>query len=195
MRIIALCSIAALLVAGCSTQAAPQAAVSPSTAASASSPESAQWLFALQSKSGSFTGSGDNRKLLLNDVDQQLVAFTDHPHRQVRTLTASQLVTSWNSAFGTDPPNAAITLDNAPTAADAVVVELGAPTKVGERSLAFPARVIPAGGTPIADEIGQKIDSAIPEHFAGNSLFIDSGVLDFMILPPFPDDDTEVPAS
>ena len=133
-------------------------------------------LFTQSATSGSLKSSGGNRMTLtLRGVAPQVVWFQDRPDRRAGQMSATGFVSRWRSfGFGSDAPNAALTLLDAPNNADTVVVEL----------LRRP-RYNPARGTMtyvvrgLSDTSGKlagfedDADAAAPARFGAASLFID----------------------
>lgn len=114
------------------------------------------WLITLTAESGTLApasggeddagkATNDRYVLQLSDVDDQIVAFTDRPDRQVVVGKTDRFVEEWKTIFADDPPNAVL-IQHDPKDPDnqySVVVELLQPvvnTKTG--SLEFPATIL-----------------------------------------------------
>jgi hypothetical protein len=122
----------------------------------------------------SAAGANDRFTLTLRDTARQVIWFSDRPERHYGHLAVERFVRAWKSfGFGSDPPNAALTLLRADDEEDTLIVELGAPRyDAAQNALSFPARVLPHANGRLADfEAGN--DGHVPERFADASLFID----------------------
>lgn len=171
-RLLVAVGVAALLgigAAGCGDDDAPQRSESVG-----------HDLFVQTASSGSLTpGRGEGRsELVLNGVSPRTTYFTDRPQRRAGLVPVGVLVRKWSEAFGGDPPEAAIQLDDAPKSSDTVVVELlRAPTyRSAARTLAYPVRVVSPDNQRL-DPVAARADRRLPTRFSDASLFIDAGGL------------------
>jgi hypothetical protein len=167
---IALGSIAiamSLVAAGCG---------SGGTDAGKSKPKEVGLLFVQAAPHGTFVADGgkDQFTLVLRDTAKQVIWFSDRPERHYGHLAVERFVAAWNSfGFGSDPPNAALTLVRGDDEEDTVIVKLGAPRyDASQHTLSFPARRIPHANGRLSDFEGDN-DRSVPERFADASLFID----------------------
>lgn len=113
-----------------------------------------QFLFVMNSKSGSFK---DNT-LTLKGIPI-VTYFSDRPDRIAGDVSLSEFVDSWArgpDSFKVDPPNAALSFSGR-TLVQTIIVEISNPT-VKNNSISFKAR---------------SLKGDIPEEFGPSSLFID----------------------
>jgi hypothetical protein len=122
----------------------------------------------------SVAGTKDDFTLTLRDSAKQVVWFSDRPERHYGHLAVGRFVAAWKQfGFGSDPPNAALTLLQADDKEDTVIVKLGAPRyDAATRSVSFPAHRISHAGGRLSDFEADN-DGSVPESFADVSLFID----------------------
>lgn len=103
-----------------------------------------QWLFAQSAGSASLEVADDGSvRLVLRDVDPHTLAFTDRPARQASTSTVERLVAEWDTAFGADPPNAAVVDHGDPSGLLAMTL---ADPKLTGSTLSFAATPIDGSG-------------------------------------------------
>lgn len=77
------------------------------------------WLFSLQSKL-----TMDEGKIVLHDVEEPVIMFSDRPDRLVHKISAEQLIGIVSRMDATDPPNAVVSGFNANGESFETVVEL-----------------------------------------------------------------------
>jgi hypothetical protein len=103
--------------------------------------------------------------LELNDVSDKTILFSDRPGRFVTTLPTSDFVGDWTTgpnSFQSDPPNAALVLDE-PTAQDVTIVELFNPLYNGDnKTLQYDV-----------NPIGNITSTDLPSEFQQSTLVID----------------------
>jgi len=114
-------------------------------------------------------------ELVLRRPASAVTVFSDRPQRVVREQRLRSFVKGWNGlGFGSDPPNAALSVAGAPAARDVLVLELSRPRLgAGGRTLRFRAR--PLGGRPNGSlrRFAGKADRATERRFGSASLFVD----------------------
>jgi hypothetical protein len=102
------------------------------------------------------------------------VWFDDRPERETGQIPVGRFVRRW-AGFGFEevPPNAALTLLDAPDHQDTVVLELGNPRYSPKtRTVRYPARILDEA-TGNLSHLEPKRDRGVPRHFRAGSLFID----------------------
>jgi hypothetical protein len=93
-----------------------------------------QWVVTLDGDAGS---AGDGEIVLAVGESDTVTLFTDRPERQVGRLSAGELVEAWPTAFGDDPPNAALVASVDGTD-EVAIVEVSNPVwRDGQLVLAF----------------------------------------------------------
>jgi hypothetical protein len=123
-------------------------------------------------------GAGpDRRTLVLEDVSGQVVWFTDRPARQSGHLPLSGFVSEWPGfGFTEDPPNAALSVLDAPSSKDTVILTLGQPRYRAKRNrLRYPAR-LEDEATGNLSHLESSRDRRVPRNFAEASLFVDDAL-------------------
>ena len=98
--------VGAMMVGG--TAYADSAATVSQPADSTQAKSQAQYLFVLSAKSGDIAQSGQGYTLTLNNVDPQILWFTDRPNRKAGFVPLSTFLASWSKGFAGSPPNAAL---------------------------------------------------------------------------------------
>jgi hypothetical protein len=134
-------------------------------------------LFVQAAPHGTFVavpGAEDRYTLTLRDSASQVMWFSDRPSRHYGHVTIERFIGDWMKfGFGSDPPNAALTLLRHEDTEDTVIIELGTPRYDAERhTLQFPARRILHANGRLAD-FEDDNDGTVPERFEDVSLFID----------------------
>lgn len=97
--------------------------------------------------------------LTLEDADNNLIIFSDRPHRVAATMLSSQLIDIWGEgqdSFASDPPNAALVgeQDGKPVS---LIVELSDP-KMSEDSFTYGYKIIEGEKVPAIDRAYLVID-------------------------------------
>ena len=114
-------------------------------------------------------------ELVLRRLASAVTVFSDRPQRVVREQRLRSFVKGWNGlGFGSDPPNAALSVAGAPAARDVLVLELSRPRiGAGGRTLRFRAR--PLAGAPDGSlrRFAGRADRARVRRFGSASLFVD----------------------
>jgi hypothetical protein len=77
------------------------------TAHTTSEPEP-EWLTVMNAETGQFQPAGNTYTLTLEEVDAQMLAFTDRPEREAQTWDTAAFLDAWANEFGGDPPNAVV---------------------------------------------------------------------------------------
>ncbi|MEX2253796.1 MAG: hypothetical protein WD649_06550 [Thermoleophilaceae bacterium] len=135
-------------------------------------------LFVLSAEEGGFRpagGSSDRADLTLEQASGKVVAFTDRPQRRVSSLSIRDLVRLWPKlGFATDPPNAALEVEDGPATRNVIVVEISKPHLRPDGAISFRARMLPGTQAPAGLEtLGARADKRLPARFGGATLFID----------------------
>ena len=165
VRVLAV-SIAALLFAGCSSEAKTDATTKES------------WLFSLQSVG---TTSFDQSSGVLSMPIDEVVGFTDRPNREARDITSTAFVSMWadkgGDSFSADPPNASLTYwdsDGTDAVAHTVIVEITGNVSNARNVLSMTLQILSPSG------------AVLPTKLYRASLFIDDFDDDFNMAPPLP---------
>ena len=165
VRVLAV-SIAALLFAGCSSEAKTDATIKES------------WLFSLQSVG---TTSFDQSSGVLSMPIDDVVGFTDRPNREARDITSTAFVSMWadkgGDSFSADPPNASLTYwdsDGTDAVAHTVIVEITGNVSNARNVLSMTLQILSPSG------------AVLPTKLYRASLFIDVFDDDMNMAPPSP---------
>ena len=170
VRVLAV-SIAALLFAGCSSEAKTDATIKES------------WLFSLQSAG---TTSFDQSSGVLSMPIDDVVGFTDRPNREARDITSTAFVSMWadkgGDSFSADPPNASLTYwdsDGTNAVAHTVIVEITGNVSNAGNVLSMTLQILSPSG------------AVLPTKLYRASLFIDDfddddDDMNMNMAPPFP---------
>jgi hypothetical protein len=114
-------------------------------------------------------------ELVLRRPASAVTVFSDRPQRVVREQRLRSFVKGWNGlGFGADPPNAALSIAEAPSARDVLLFELSRPRLgAGGRTLHLRAR--PLAGRPDGSlrRFAGRADRAGVRRFGRASLFVD----------------------
>ena len=128
---------------------------------------------------GGFTGSGQDVTLTLHPVSAVTTAFSDRPERDSGSITTAEFASSFDQAFGEDPPNA--TISSLERGRGEFTVELSDPRyDEATRTLIYAARPIGADGSDLPGRIGPVsvfIDSDICLTYVNNSSDEPGGVI------------------
>lgn len=159
--------LATVLVLAMTLTAVGSAALSAETGEEPADAE-ASVLFVLEAGAATADGS----RLVLEDVDTDMLEFADRPVREARRIETVDFIADWDATFEGIPPNAAVSWETGDGRADAVV-EISEPVLDGERVVfaitpieVVPDRMeglIPSGSTVLPeslDEVDLFIDSA-----------------------------------
>ncbi len=113
-------------------------------------------------------------ELTLNDVNAQVVWFSDRPARQSGHIPIAEFVESWKGyGFVEDPPNAALSVLGADDSQDTVVVELGSPDfDEQDNTVRFSVEVLD-DATGNLSHLASDVDPSVEASFGPASLFID----------------------
>lgn len=176
-RLLVLTAVLVLTAAACSgstdtTDEAGSADTSPPDTAATADPAAAtgpQWLFVLDATGGTSSTDGDTTTLTLTGVEDDVVAFTDRPDREVSTETPGEFVERWDErGFADVAPNAALDLGND----DIVVVEITDPTWDADTSTLTVAATVLDPDTTASGHTATTGD--LPASFGAVSLFVDA---------------------
>jgi len=138
---------------------------STADASASADPTKPSWLFSQTAGSGSVAPNGDGTfTLTLNEVDPNVVAFTDRPDRQSVMGRVENLVRFWPQLFKESAPNGVLVAHNAADATDSAVLELMDPAIKGS-TLTFKVRVLENEGGPASGDARYDFEKV--------SLFID----------------------
>lgn len=119
---------------------------------------------------------GDDYRLVLTDVSSRVTSFSDRPARVAASLAVEDFVKKWDDGapFATDPPNAALVIDDAAESRDTFVVELtSAEYDADADRLEYAATLIDEASGRLGSFDAQA-DERPPAKFGRASLFIDS---------------------
>lgn len=155
------------------------AAADEATPSNELTPSTVELLFVQTARDGTLRpvkGEQDVYTLTLRGVASRVTSFTDRPLRATSPISVEEFLQNWDGgSFETDPPNAALVVDDAPRSRDTFVVELTAPDYDAKRD------VLRYTATLIRDEpdgrlvgFSEHVDEGPPTKFGGSSLFIDS---------------------
>ena len=98
----------------------------------------------------------------LNDVSDKTILFSDRPDRFVTSLPTSNFVGNWTTgpdSFQSDPPNAALVLDE-PSEQDVTIIELFSPL-YDEDNKTLQYDVIPIGNRSSIDALSEFQQSTL----------------------------------
>lgn len=125
-----------------------------------------QLLFVQHASSGSLAQDGDAYRLTLNDVAESTVRFADRPYRYLDSVSTGSFVESWSfgdDSFADDPPNAALTINEAGGQKTIVVELLNPAYDEGTKTLTY-----------YVVEIGENISQSGISEFGQATLVIDN---------------------
>lgn len=106
--------------------------------------------------------------LELNDVSDKTILFSDRPDRFVTSLPTSNFVGNWTTgpdSFQSDPPNAALVLDE-PSEQDVTIIELYSPL-YDEDNKTLQYDVIPIGNRSSIDALSEFQQSTLVIDVSG----------------------------
>jgi len=148
-------------------------ALLPATASAA--PTSSGTLYVQQAANASLARAGGAWKLVLDRPDAHVIAFADRPARTGTAMRLGSFVRGWDAAFGGDPPNAALQVEDAPPSRDIALLELSAPqlSRNGKR-LTYRVRPLTATSATLGG-LAQRADRGIKGRLGRVTLFIDDG--------------------
>lgn len=87
-----------------------------------------KWLFVVHSRSSEITA----KTLVMRDIDEYAIAFTERPVREKSALPVIQLINEWPILFSTSSPNATIAFYDRNKKYHEVIVVLNDPVLVGD---------------------------------------------------------------
>jgi hypothetical protein len=146
------------------------------TAGAACAAPSGGTLFVQQAKGGSLIKRGGGWQLVLREPASRTTTFSDRPARVGGSLSLAKLVSSWHADFGTDAPNAALEITDAPQARDVALLELSSPHYDASRGLlTFRARPLRTNSDPALATLAHRADRGVHGGFGRASLSIDNG--------------------
>jgi hypothetical protein len=114
-------------------------------------------------------------ELVLRRPASAVTVFSDRPQRVVREQRLRSFVKAWNGlGFGADPPNAALSIAEAPSARDVLLFELSRP-RLGAGGRMLHLRARPLAGRPDGSlrRFAGRADRARVRRFGRASLFVD----------------------
>jgi hypothetical protein len=116
-------------------------------------------------------GQNDVFTLTLDQPSPDVTVFTDRPVRSASTQPVQNFVDQWDGrGFNTDPPNAALVLDQEPDSADTAIFELTHPTyDKTSGAVSYTARHVNGATSSLPGD--DHIDP--PPSFSDAHLFID----------------------
>jgi hypothetical protein len=127
----------------------------------------------LQQASGG-TLKGDT--LTLRGVAPRTTTFADRPQRTGGDEATRSFVSGFGRAFGSDAPNAALEVTDAPASRDVALLELRAPRyDAAKRTLTYTVRQLRSTGAANLAGLAKRNDGAKVTHFGRATLFIDDG--------------------
>lgn len=132
-------------------------------------------LFVQDISSGSITETSPGRyRLSLKQPRRFITTFTDRPARLTSRETLKSFLSSWKErGFISDPPNAALAIDDAPESADLFLLTISSPKLSSDGSrLDFDATPL-SGDAPALARFAEGRDTTSARQFGAASLFID----------------------
>lgn len=146
-------------------------------AADEAAPSTVEQLFVQTARDGTLRpvkGEQETYTLTLRGVAKRVTSFTDRPLRAASMLGVEEFIKYWDGGtFESDPPNAALVIDDAPEGRDTFVVELSDPATKGD-TLTYRATLIRDEPTGRLTGFADQVDAKPPKKFGPASLFIDS---------------------
>lgn len=163
---LAIAMAASILLPAAPAVGADDASPEPSTGPNPVAGE-IDWLFVQNSESGTLEAVDDGSyQLVLLAVDEDTIAFSDTPYRQVDSMATSDVVDVINAA--TDKPNAALQVTS-PSPVTVVLSLIEGTYDSDSQTLTYAAELLADGS--LGDLVG---DGDLPEgSFAAPALFID----------------------
>ncbi len=135
----------------------------------------AGWLFTYAADSASFTDVGEGSyRVSFAGGDEQFLAFTDRPDRDVMAVELESMLGVWPSLFASSVPNAVLIEQSAEGERDSVVVEV-LDVSVVDSQLVMDVQVL--AETPADRGLSMAGDAweAIPESVGAIRMLIDGG--------------------
>lgn len=113
-------------------------------ASTSSFAEKKAWLAVLSASDGVITESSKNEySLILHNMDDDTILFTDRPDRETKLMSSRQFITGFDKMFSGSPPNAALIHNKKEEASKGtggnkpVIVTLNRVELVGEDTIKF----------------------------------------------------------
>lgn len=154
--------VAAIAVTGCTKEEPSAGSTRDVSDATVEDNKGAGLLYVQRAASGSTSANSDgSNTITFDDVDTDTTWFQDRPGRRAGRIPTAQLVSSWASIFGDDPPNAAIELVGADGSQSTHVVELHDPSLDDSGALTY------------SFDLADGDHAKLPESFRSASIFID----------------------
>jgi exo-beta-1,3-glucanase (GH17 family) len=142
-----------------------------------SSSTGAGFLFVQEAEGGTLTpGADDSYTLALEGVGTVTVMFTGRPMRQATIMSTAQFISQWDEMFADDPPNAALTFQDAGGGGiNTAVFNISRPVYDEENGILayFAYDLLLGDGAAVETAQGEGL-AELPGTFGPASLFIDS---------------------
>jgi len=141
---------------------------------------STSWLFAGAAEAGTLTPKSDGTfTLTLTGIDDDVLAFTDRPQRDVAVLDPQVLPEYWEQWFADSNPNAVLVEHEPGGDSDSTVMVLANPTLTGakpDRTLTFDAELVSEAIPESVQRLAGKVKDVPPSDFDRVSVFIDGAI-------------------
>jgi len=156
-------------------------------------------LFVQMATSGTFVATDNGYSLTLDEVNPQIIYFSDRPDRITDHMTVEDFVNMWNmgdDSFESNPPNAAVTVLGAEESEDTIIVKLTNPVFDSEiMTLQYTAQILEDTSDGLS-YFAEHVDGTLPESFGDVALFIDptKGIFLLVVndgIPDLHDDDED----
>ena len=156
-------------------------------------------LFVQTATSGTFVATDNGYSLTLDEVNPQIIYFSDRPDRITDHMTVEDFVNMWNigdDSFESNPPNAAVTVLGAEESEDTIIVKLTNPVFDSEiMTLQYTAQILEDTSDGLS-YFAEHVDGTLPESFGDVALFIDptKGIFLLVVndgIPDLHDDDED----
>ena len=140
-------------------------------------PSTTRWLFVQTASSGSLEpikGEKDAYQLTLKGVSEQVIAFTDRPARDARTVSINDYVKNWSTgpnSFQKSPPNAALEIETQKGLVTIFTID-NPKYDMAANTLTYKAKRIESNPTLPSQTAGQEL----PKTFLKPVLFIDDSI-------------------
>ena len=138
------------------------------------------WLFAGAAKGGTLTPNSDGTfTLTLTGIDDDVLAFTDRPQRDVAVLDPEALPQYWDQWFADSNPNAVLVEHEPGGDSDSTVMVLANPQLAGvapDRTLTFDAELVSGAIPQSVQRLAGKVTDVPPSEFDRVSVFIDGAI-------------------
>jgi len=136
-----------------------------------------QWLFTYAADSAVFEDQGSGTyRLRFSGGDEQFLAFTDRPDRDVARMDVQAMAELWPSVFAESNPNAVLVEQFPDSERDSVVVEI-LDVMVDEAELVMDMRVLAQTPGDRGLSIGQQVWDRVPASAGPLHVLIDPGRL------------------